>query len=803
MVWKRIGLVGVLLAVIGLSTISRSRLNENENIFDILPQSADFKNYRELVRIFRPDNKAFFLLKKARADVAEEKLLQAADELAARLIQAQKNNGKFFPRVLYRMDIDPMEAVDFYLAHPEIFFDQAMQRKVLLRLNSDWLSERFAAIKKQLLNSPAPGMLRVVVDDPLELCGDRFQALQDLSQSQEKVTLHQGRLFSEDLGSILLIAEPAAEIADVAQARGLVQQVERIFASIREHHVGIDLAWMSGQRFSVENSQIIRVDVMRIFFISLTLIFFWLWLTLRQVRSVLVLAMPSIFGFALALFLVSLTNSTISIMAVGMASILLGITDDYGIYIICYGRESGNAKQAAGVIRHPLFMAVATSVIAFAALMLSRITILRQLGEMATYAIIGSAVFALYFLPLLISWFGLEKVRNTGMDIGRVQRKLLGLTPAVSSILIFLLSVLLVPGLSRLAVEDDLQNFNAVSRDFQRDIKEMGKVLPMDQKTIYVVAVGNDLQSALQLNRDLALELERMGRDGSLKDISSIAPILPPRSRQAANLERWRKFWDGGKKGILAAALKKAADDSGVSFPVFQSYLLRLNHGAAQPLGLADLPASLQELVGEYLRAEDGKTYVLTRINPSESGDMEALMEHLRRWNPDLIVADLGVIRNKTMRLFINGLFKLSVLILMLITVFLLAFLRDVRRCLAIILPLVLAAVWTLGLLGWLGIKIDASSCMISIIIFGVIIDYSIYITDSIRRGIFGALPLAMTLSWFSTMIGFGALLVAKHPVLRAFGITTIASTFCGWLAVSLSSFVYMRLQKKQSEVKA
>ena len=113
MLWKRIALVGVLLAVIGLSTISRGRLNENENIFDILPQSPDFKNYRELVRIFRPDSKAFFLLKKSGPDVAEEKLLQAADELADRLAQANKNNVRLFPRVIYRLDVDPMEAVDF------------------------------------------------------------------------------------------------------------------------------------------------------------------------------------------------------------------------------------------------------------------------------------------------------------------------------------------------------------------------------------------------------------------------------------------------------------------------------------------------------------------------------------------------------------------------------------------------------------------------------------------------------------------------------------------------------------------
>ena len=794
-------MIGVLLATIGLSTISRSRLNENENIFDILPRALEFEDYRELVRIFRPDNKAFFMLRKTSADVAEEALLQAADELANGLTQAKMNDARVFPRVLYRLDIDPMEAVDYYLARQGIFFDPSMQEKISLRLNSAWLGERFAAIKKQLLNSPAPGMMRVVANDPLDLCADQFQALQDLTQSQEKVTLHRGRLFSEDLGAIVIMAEPAAEIADVEQARGLVRQVELIFASVRKGNPGIETAWMSGQRYSVENSQIIRVDVARIFLLSVILIFFWLWLTLRRVRSVLVLALPSIFGFALALFLVSLTNSTISIMAVGMASILLGITDDYGIYVLCYGQESGNAKQAAGVIRHPMFMAVATTVIAFAALMFSRITILRQLGEMATYAIVGGAIFALYLLPQLISWFGLEKVKSKGVDVGKVQRRLLELTPTMSFVLLIVLSLLLIPGLTRLRVEDDLQKFNAVSKTFQGEIKQIGNILPLDQKTVYAVVRGSDLESALKLNRDLALELGRLKQEGALKGISSIAAVLPPRAQQESNIKRWRTYWDSGKKETLAAALRAAAGETGVAYPVFQSYLLSLGNAAAPPVERNELPSSLQELVGEYLRTVDGKTYVLTRIIPSENSDIAAWMGHLRRWNPGLIVADMGLIRNQTMSLFINGLIKMSLLIFVLIIVFLLVFLRDIRRCLAIVFPLVLSVLWTLGLLGWLRVPIDASSCMISIVIFGVVIDYSIYITDSIQRGTFGALPVALTLSSFSTMIGFGALLIARHPVLKAFGIATVVSTFCGWLAVSLSSFIYMRLRKNRSEV--
>jgi predicted exporter len=795
--WKKIALIGVLLAAFGLSTASRSRLNESENIFDILPQAPEFADYRELMRVFRPDNKAFFLIAKAHADTTEDELLQAADELAEGLIQAGSGGARVFPKVTYRLEIDPMEAVGFYLERQGAFFGSREQENASGRMNRTWLAERFAAIKKQLLNSPAPGLMRVVVNDPLDLSADQFQALQDITQIQEKVTVHRGRLFSEDLHSILVIAEPAGEISDVAQSRAMVRHVERISAAVRERHPGIATAWMSGHRFSVENSRIIRADVIMVFVVSMTLIFLWLWLTLRQLRSVLVLGLPSVFGLALAFFLASLTQGSISIMAVGMASILLGIIDDYGIYILCYGRESGSARQAAGVVRHPLFMAVATTLIAFAALLFTRVAILRQLGQIATFAVVGAAVFAIYFLPPLISWFGLEQKSGNEMAVGQVQRRLLELSPNRSLLLLGLLSLLLIPGLGRLEVENDLQKFSAVSGGFQHEIERIGRVLDMERQTVYAAVHGDDLDSALELNYGLFLELQRMKQQNRLQSVSSIAAVLPPRSRQESNLRRWHAFWGSGNREILAAALRDAAAATGVAFPVFRPYLEKTAAADAALVRREDLPPGLQDLVGEHLRSGAGKTYVLSRIVPAPGCDIDALQESLRRWDPGLIVADMGLIRSRTMRLFTSGLFKLSLVIFALISLFLLLFLRDVRRCLAILLPLLLAGVWTLGALGWLGVKIDASSCMISIIIFGVIIDYSIYITDSIRRGTFGALPLALTLSWLSTVIGFGALLLARHPVLRAFGTTTIVSTVCGWLAVSLSSFIYLRLQKK------
>jgi predicted exporter len=800
--WKRIYVSALFIIVIALAVISSGQLNWSENVTDILPQSPELNDYAELVRVFRPDDRVFFLVKKKSDAVPEKKLIEAADRLVSRLEGLEMDTGKLFPRVIYRQDIDPLEAIDFFLTRQGTYFEPGMEETAGRRLNAQWLTQRFADIKEQLLKSPAPGLLKLVANDPLDLSGANFETLRDLLPTAENIRLHRGRLFSEDLGKILVIAEPAARSTDIAQARVLVDRVEQIIADIRSTGGDIEVAWMAGHRFSVDNSSIIRGDVTRIFIISSLLIITLIALTLRRLVGVLVLALPSIFGLSLAFSLVTVTRGTVSAIALGMAAILTGITIDYAIHILCRGRALGNAHRAAANLRRPLIMAAATTAIAFGALHFSRIAVMRQLGEIAVFSVIGAVVFALFCLPVVLTWAGLTGKKGFYLDIGGPARRLFSLHHKKRLLLLVLLSLALIPGLGMLSVEDDLQNFNAMRPDSRRDFQEIGEFIEMNRKTVFIAVHGEDLQDVLERSRRLFSLLEEMEGEGLLKQVSSIASIIPPRSAQADNRNRWREYWNEQRRGSLAEALKEAAARSGMVFAVFQPYLRRLANPGEACTGIDDLPSSLRQLIGEHMRSDGAATYILTRLEPADNCDVLDMTTRLRAEIPGLLAADMGLLRHSAMKLFIDGLLRLGGIVILLVGAFLLVLLRDLRRLLALILPLLLTVLWTFGMLGWLHIKIDATSSIVSVIIFGLVIDYSIFITDSIiKRGRSdeetATVSAAITLSGLSTIMGFGSLILAGHPVLFKCGVTAIIGTCGGLLAVSLSSFIYERLLKK------
>ncbi|PLX05399.1 MAG: hypothetical protein C0594_07560 [Marinilabiliales bacterium] len=98
---------------------------------------------------------------------------------------------------------------------------------------------------------------------------------------------------------------------------------------------------------------------------------------------------------------------------------------------------------------------------------------------------------------------------------------------------------------------------------------------------------------------------------------------------------------------------------------------------------------------------------------------------------------------------------------------------------------------WTLGIMGLLGIDFTIFSVVISTFIFGLGIDYSIFITRGLMQEYkFGYKNLpsyktSILLSALTTIVGIGVLLFAKHPALQSIA----ALSVIGIVSVVLISY--------------
>ena len=121
--------------------------------------------------------------------------------------------------------------------------------------------------------------------------------------------------------------------------------------------------------------------------------------------------------------------------------------------------------------------------------------------------------------------------------------------------------------------------------------------------------------------------------------------------------------------------------------------------------------------------------------------------------------------------LFIVG---LSVIVLLFL------FFLDLKLTFIALLPVLFALVSTLGTLKLIGHPIDIPGLMLSIVVIGMGIDYSIFLVRSYQRygddshPSFGLIRMAVFMASASTIIGFGALCFAEHSLLRSAGLTSL-----------------------------
>ena len=115
--------------------------------------------------------------------------------------------------------------------------------------------------------------------------------------------------------------------------------------------------------------------------------------------------------------------------------------------------------------------------------------------------------------------------------------------------------------------------------------------------------------------------------------------------------------------------------------------------------------------------------------------------------------------------------------------------LASIELVVATLLPLLVGLLWTLGLMGWLGLPINIMNCVFVIFIIGIGEDYSVFLATSKLDEWRGHPPrihatsASVMISALTTIFGFAVLIFARHPVLFSMGTTVLLGMVCAFAA--------------------
>lgn len=700
-----------------------------------------------------------------------ERLVQCGAFVTQRLI----SSGMFD-----RVGTESVQALIPELMHhvvshlPVLFSAQTLNAQVLPLLEPDAVHHQLKVLQRQLMGLDAVGQAQWMAQDPLGLRHLMLSQMAHMAPSAD-IQFYKGQLISKDHQHLLLVATPRQSGTDTAFARRLTQFMTTLSTEIRQRYGGdnpVTLTPMGAYRAALDNELIVRRDVKKAIIIATLGIALLLILAFFRPLMGLFAFLPAIGGTVAAFFVLAMIHRSISIMALGFGGAIISITVDHGIaYLLFLDRsETSYGKAASREIWAIGLMAALTSAGAFGVLYFTGFPVLQQLGQFTAMGIGFSFLFVHLVFPKLFPKLPPANLRPLPLRrfVNRmpVSKKSAALCAAgLAAILLFWVK----PQFNtRLSAMNTVSQDTAAAERLVTDV--WGSAL---FEKIYLVAEAPTL-TALQNRGDALLTLVEADVDAQQLGAGFMpAMIFPGKDRQRRNWMAWQSFWTARRIADLKAAIADASK-MGFAHDAFGPFVEMLMRDDAPPT--EGIPAKFHSFMGIVAHA-DGTWMQFATLTPGPQYDSDHFN---RRYGPSARLFDPTHFSHRMGQVLFATFAKMLVIIGISVALLLVFFFLDLKLALITLSPVVFALICTLATLNIIGHPLDIPALMLAIVVFGMGIDYALFLSRAYQRYGSAAHPdferikMAVILAAASTLIGFGVLCVAQHNLLRSAGLTSL-----------------------------
>ncbi len=666
----------------------------------------------------------------------------------------------------------------FYAAKnlPLLFSREELEQKVKPLLKPDLISKRLLKLYQDLGNLEGIGQAGFIGLDPLGLKDLVLAKMAPLAPSLN-TRFYRGILLSADGYHVLVTARPLATGTDTASARKISELIAQCSKDLTAHYATsgrqVTLTPVGAYRAALDNEKIIRHDVQLALILATVAIGLLLFFAFPRPWIGLLSLVPALAGMGSALFVYSLFHSSISIMVLGFGGAIISITVDHGIvYLLFLDRpHETTGKDASHEVVSIGIMAVVTTIGAFLILSYSGFPIFKELGQFTALGIFFSFLFVHWIFPRIFPIMPpgsgralpLRGFVNTLYSTGK---------PGAIA------AVLLVSGLVFFAKPQfhvSLSSMNTVSEATLAADAMFTKVWGDIGARVLLMNTAPSI-AELQLDDDHLLEkIEQDIQKDVLNGAFVPSMIFPGKKRYEQNLAAWHEFWDKHRDDQVKESLSGAGAELGFSPDAFAEFFSLLDPTyTGQPQAI---PAKYYRLLGISENLTNSDLIQFITVLPGKNYDGA---DFQNRYGKDNKIFDATFFTTRLATILFSTFSTMLVIIAVSVTLLLFFFYLNLQLTLLTLLPPFFALICTLGTLGIVGHPLDIPALMLSVIIFGMGVDYSIFCVRAHQRyrdishPSYALVRVAVFMAGASTLIGFGVLTFAEHSLLRSIGITSL-----------------------------
>jgi predicted exporter len=658
---------------------------------------------------------------------------------------------------------------------PALFTAEELRDQIQPLLTPDEIQGRLEQIHASLLGLESIGQAALIARDPLNFRGLVLSRLSHLAPATG-ARIYRGNLLSADSRHLLVIASPIASSTATDFAGLIMERMSRIAAEVDQIYgqagQGVTLTAVGAYRAALDNQQIIKKDIGFAVALSTIGIAVLLFFSFCRPAIGLFSLLPAMAGTMLAYFIFSLFHTSISILVLGFGGAIISFSVDQGIaYLLFLDRPHNTfGKAASDEVRDMGLLAVLTTVAAFGTLCFSGFPVFVQLGQFTMLGLglcflIVHVVFPRIF-PVLPPGgersLHLQKVADALAGTGR---KGLWAAAIFAGVMVFF---------AKPVFNVSLQAMNTVGAETIAAEKLLTEVWGGIFDKVYVLAEGPSIEE-LQHQGDILLEKINADLRSHVLSSGFVSSMIAPGAElRQKNFNAWREFWSPERIETLKGTIGNLSASMGFADDAFAAFYDMLSATVA-PAENAHILAQFPGFLGISKNSDGSKWIQVSTLTTGPGYDAkrfyEAYKSSVKLFDPLFFSKSIGDLLFSTgVTFFLINVISSFVLVAV--------FLLNWTLTLACMLPLIFAMIATLGTLNIMGRPLDIPGLMLSIIVFGIGIDYSIFFVRSYQRfgtlnhPSFGQIRMTVFLSAVTTLFGFGAMWEADHSLLQSTGIT-------------------------------
>lgn len=704
-------------------------------------------------------------------------LAACADELVEALM-ARDTATHYIAHILSRIEDDLLvNGLDYALMNVPAFVDEGCYARFDSLLTPEAIDLQMVQNYTLVMEDEEGSASTMVGQDPAALRMALLPQGKALAGGIGGYTMIDGQLFSPDSTVALAFLSPNFNSFNSKAGTYLISMLEEEIEAFEERHPEVEVLFHGSPVQSVFNSRQIKGDLILTVGLSLLVICVGIGVCFRNKSTLWMLLAPVAYGTFFALACIWWIKGQMSLMAMGIGALVLGVALSYCLHVLTHYKYVNDPEQVLRDQSTPVCLGCITTIGAFLALLFTQSDLLKDFGLFASFAMVGTTLFALIFLPHFFrpernrknerAFRLLDRVNSYPIDRSRILRWSI---VAVCVVTFFTAD--------RVGFDSNLRNIGYNEPKVIRSGEQYAAKVNRGLASMYYAASAPTLDEALIYNKVITATLDSLQEAGVVKQFSRSSALFIPTAEQEERIARWAGYWTPERVYEVRTLLTASARRHGLNPDMFEPFYIMVE-SEYEPTSLYDAEVLPESLLSNFIEESDNRFLVFTSVQMTEEDKMAvsnavSACPHAVVIDPFFYTSDMVRLLNDDFNTIL-GISSLFVFVVLLISF------RSLSQATLAFIPMSLSWYVVKGLMALAGLEFNLINIIIATFIFGIGVDYSIFVMTGLlaqaRNQGDSLLTYHKTAIFFSAvvlMVVLGSLLFATHPAIHSIGLSTL-----------------------------